>query len=179
MMEKLCTWLDPKKPDPEKKNRPVSLLFVLGLGGMLLILLSDFFTPKQQAQAETAPPRQTGYSEAEYVARLEERLGEMIRQVDGAGETAVMITLDSSREMVYAQNEKNAGEGGGYEYAHVLLDAASGEEPLVEMTWEPEIRGVAVVCQGGGNVTVAARVTELVSVVLGVPSHRISIAKMS
>lgn len=179
MMEKLRTWLDPQKTDPEKKNRPVSLLFVLGLGGMLLILLSDLFTPKQQARAETALPQQTGYSEAEYVAGLEERLQEMIRQVDGAGETAVMITLDSSRETVYAQNEKRTGEGGGYEHAHVLLEASSGEEPLVEMTWEPEIRGVAVVCQGGGNVTVAARVTELVSVVLGVPSHRISIAKMS
>lgn len=178
MMEKLRNWLDPQKPDPEKKNRPVSLLFVLGLGGMLLILLSDFFSPKQ-ARAETALPQQAGYSETEYLARLEERLREMIRQVDGAGETAVMITLDSSRETVYAQNEKDTGEGGGHEYAHVLLQAAAGEEPLVEMTWEPEIRGVAVVCQGGGNVTVASRITELVSVVLGVPSHRISIAKMS
>ena len=179
MMEKLLAWFDSQKPEPEKKNRPVSLLLALGLGGMLLILISDFAGSRQQAQSETVLPQQTGTAETEYVARMEEKLQEMIRQIDGAGETAVMITLDSSRETVYAWDEKDAGEGGGYEHTHVLLQAGSGEEPLVEMTWEPEIRGVAVVCQGGANVTVVARITELVSVVLGVPSHRISIAKMS
>ena len=180
MIEKLRAWFEQDKADPGRKGRPVPLLFALGLGGMLLILISDLVSPKQQAQAETAQPSQTGYvGEAEYIAGLEEKLREMIRQVDGAGETAVMITLDSSRETVYAQDEKGTGESGGYERAHVLLETSSGEGPLVEMTWEPEIRGVAVVCQGGGNVTVAARITELVSVVLGVPSHRISIAKMS
>lgn len=173
MMENIRAWLAQKT-----KDRPASLLFVLGLAGMLLILLSDLGSTKG-TQGEATLPQETVSSEEEYVARLEEKLQQMICQVDGAGETVVMITLDSSRERVYAQNEKREGEGGGYETAHVLLDAASGEEPLVEMTWEPEIRGVAVVCQGGANVTVAARVTELVSVVLGVPSHRISIAKMS
>lgn len=173
MMEKVSEWFSQKAG-----KRPVSLLFLLGLGGMLLILLSDFHkSPAETRQAPAESPQNP--AESEYLCQLEEKLEEMIRQVDGAGETAVMITLDSSRETVYAQNKKEEGEGGGYETTHVLRSAASGEEPLVEMTWEPEIRGVAVVCQGGANVSVAARVTELVSVVLGVPSNRISIAKMT
>ena len=174
MMQKAREWLSQKAG-----KRPVSLLFVLGLGGMLLILLSDFCQSPAKTGQQAPAPAQQGLSETEYLSRLEEKLAGMIRQVDGAGETAVMITLDSSRETVYALNEKAEGESGGYEKTHVLRSAASGEEPLVEMTWEPEIRGVAVVCQGGADITVAARVTELVSVVLGVPSHRISIAKMS
>lgn len=174
MMEKAREWLSQRAG-----KRPVSLLFLLGLGGMLLILLSDFQKSPDDAggQAPAAAPQ--SLTESEYLCQLEEKLAEMIRQVDGAGETAVMITLDSSRETVYAQNKKEEGESGGYETTHVLRSAANGEEPLVEMTWEPEIRGVAVVCQGGANVSVAARVTELVSVVLGVPSNRISIAKMT
>ena len=174
MMEKYREWLGQKAG-----KRPMPFLFLLRLGGMLLILLSDFVKSPAKTGQEAPASGQTGLSENEYLYRLEEKLEQMICQVDGAGETSVMITLDSSRETVYAQNEKAEGESGGYEKTHVLRSAANGQEPLVEMVWEPEIRGVAVVCQGGANITVAARITELVSVVLGVPSNRISIAKMT
>lgn len=176
MTEKFRAWLAKKGAKP-----PVNLLLALGLGGMLLILLADLRASSQTAAAAPAPDTaaQAALTEAEYTARLEQELQQMISQIEGAGETAVMITLEGSRETIYAQSEKNGGEGGSRESSPVLRKAPSGEEALVEMTWEPEIRGVAVVCQGGADITVAARVTELVSVVLGVPSHRISIAKMS
>lgn len=175
MTEKFRAWLAKKGAKP-----PVNLLLALGLGGMLLILLADLRASSQTAAAAPAPDTaaQAALTEAEYTARLEQELQQMISQIEGAGETAVMITLEGSRETIYAQSEKS-GEGSSHESSPVLRKASSGEEALVEMTWEPEIRGVAVVCQGGADITVAARVTELVSVVLGVPSHRISIAKMS
>lgn len=178
MTEKFRAWLAKKGAKP-----PVNLLLALGLGGMLLILLADLRGASSSQTAAAAPvpdtAAQAALTEAEYTAQLEQKLQQMICQIEGAGETAVMITLEGSRETIYAQSEKNGGEGGSRESSPVLRKASSGEEALVEMTWEPEIRGVAVVCQGGADITVAARVTELVSVVLGVPSHRISIAKMS
>lgn len=176
MTEKFRAWLAKKGAKP-----PVNLLLALGLGGMLLILLADLRgTSSSQTAAAAAPntAAQAALTEAEYTAQLEQKLQQMVSQIEGAGETAVMITLEGSRETIYAQSEKS-GEGSSHESSPVLRKASSGEEALVEMTWEPEIRGVAVVCQGGADITVAARVTELVSVVLGVPSHRISIAKMS
>lgn len=176
MIEKYRAWLAKKGAKP-----PVNLLLALGLGGMLLILLADLRGASSDktaaAASQTADP--PALTEAEYTTQLEQRLQQMICRIDGAGETAVMITLEGSRETIYAQTEKSGGESGSRESSPVLRRASSGEEALVEMTWEPEIRGVAVVCQGGADITVAARVTELVSVVLGVPSHRISIAKMS
>lgn len=177
MTEKFRAWLAQKGAKP-----PVNLLLALGLGGMLLILLADLRGTSSSQTAAAAPvpdtAAQAALTEAEYTAQLEQKLQQMICQIEGAGETAVMITLEGSRETIYAQSEKS-GEGSSHESSPVLRKASSGEEALVEMTWEPEIRGVAVVCQGGADITVAARVTELVSVVLGVPSHRISIAKMS
>lgn len=177
MTEKFRAWLAKKGAKP-----PVNLLLALGLGGMLLILLADLRGASSSQTAAAAPvpdtAAQAALTEAEYTAQLEQKLQQMICQIEGAGETAVMITLEGSRETIYAQSEKS-GEGSSRESSPVLRKASSGEEALVEMTWEPEIRGVAVVCQGGADITVAARVTELVSVVLGVPSHRISIAKMS
>lgn len=176
MTEKFRAWLAKKGAKP-----PVNLLLALGLGGMLLILLADLRGASSDQTTAAAAPNtaaQVTLTEAEYTAQLEQKLQQMICQIEGAGETAVMITLEGSRETIYAQSEKS-GEGSSHESSPVLRKASSGEEALVEMTWEPEIRGVAVVCQGGADITVAARVTELVSVVLGVPSHRISIAKMS
>lgn len=176
MTEKFRAWLAKKGAKP-----PVNLLLALGLGGMLLILLADLRGASSDQTTAAAAPNtaaQVTLTEAEYTAQLEQKLQQMISQIEGAGETAVMITLEGSRETIYAQSEKS-GEGSSHESSPVLRKASSGEEALVEMTWEPEIRGVAVVCQGGADITVAARVTELVSVVLGVPSHRISIAKMS
>ena len=60
--------------------------------------------------------------------------------------------------------------------------AQTGEETvdaLVEMTWEPVIRGIAVVCEGADDVTVNAQITQAVSVLTGVSTNRISISKMS
>ena len=59
------------------------------------------------------------------------------------------------------------------------LDTEGGQDALVEMTWEPVIRGIAVVCQGADDITVNAQITEAVSVLTGVSTNRISIAKMS
>ena len=38
-----------------------------------------------------------------------------------------------------------------------------------------EIRGVAVLCDGGGDVRVAARITEMVGALLDLPSNRICV----
>jgi len=91
----------------------------------------------------------------------------------------VAVTLEASAERVYALDEKKEGESGSREVEHILMDTEGGQDALVEMTWEPVIRGIAVVCQGADDITVNAQITEAVSVLTGVSTNRISIAKMS
>ena len=156
------------------------LLFGLGLAGMALILFADLFdtAPSISTTPENAGAAAETAELSEYTDQLAARLEELLSGVEGAGETRVMITLESSEETVYALDEKR-GEQQGYEWSHVILDEGNGDSALVETTWLPEIRGVAVVCQGGGDTGVQARLTEMVSVLLGVSTNRISIAKMS
>ena len=59
------------------------------------------------------------------------------------------------------------------------LEDNAAVDALVEMTWEPVIRGIAVVCEGADDVTVNAQITQAVSVLTGVSTNRISISKMS
>lgn len=117
----------------------------------------------------------------------------MIGAVQGAGRVRVMLTLENDGETVYAYDEQSdtqtiAGTGGtngtmerrqSYENEHVLIDAEGGKQPLVETCLEPEVKGVAVVCEGGDDITVVKRVTELVSVVLRLPTNRVCVIKMT
>ncbi|MEG0769208.1 MAG: stage III sporulation protein AG [Ruthenibacterium sp.] len=170
----------------QKKNR----LFLLGLGGILLIFLSDALLKPEKAQrAEAGVPIQAQAEANEYVQNLERRLTDMIASVQGAGKATVMITLDTSGETVYARNEKSntetqSGEAGvqnrksSFESDYPIIDTGSSDAPIVEARLLPEIKGVAVVCEGGDDITVISRVTELVSVVLGLSTNRICVTKM-
>ncbi len=174
----------------DKKNR----LFIIGLVGIVLIFMSDmlFFAPEDSESSEniSAVYNMSSSDSEAYVDNLETELINMMLSVSGVGEAKVMITLDSPGETIYAQSEKStteitaAGSGNGadektsYESEYTIIDDGSKDTPIIEMQKLPEIRGVAVVCQGGDDISVIARVTELVSVVLGVPTNRIFVTKM-
>ncbi len=172
----------------QKKNA----LFILGLSGILLIFLSDALfagRPKEEAALPEAEPQ--GARAASTEQALETRLAELISQVEGAGSVRVMLTLENAGETVYAYDEQSdtqtvyGGEGGAaersqsYENRHVMIEAENGTQALVETCLEPEVKGVAVVCEGGDDITVIKRVTELVSVVLRLPTNRVCVIKMT
>lgn len=169
-----------------KKNA----LFFLGIAGILLIFFSDgLFSESKTKQKNVSATNQTQQNACEYVKNLETRLTDTLANVAGAGKVRVMITLDTTGENVYAQNEQMAAETKGEgennqqkstrESEHVLVNAADrSETPLLETEWMPEIKGVAVVCEGGGDIMVVGRITDLVGVVLGLPTNRICVTKM-
>ena len=147
-------------------------LFALGLAGILLIFFSEL-PSASRTQAQKATGAGTAQS-AEY-----------IQQVQGAGQVHVMVTLEATGQSVYAQDEElssSTGQDGQRQSStrteHVILDSGTGKAPLLEQAYEPEVRGVAVVCEGGDDILVIGRITELVSVVLGIPTNRICVTKM-
>ena len=62
---------------------------------------------------------------------------------------------------------------------YVIVDGSSGEQGIVVRQSEPKIRGVAVVCEGGGNQTVKQQIIETVTALLDISSARVSVAKMN
>ena len=63
---------------------------------MLLILLSELW-PGSGAKN---PAAEAGPDTAAYQAQLEQRLAKLIAQVEGAGKTTVMITLETGEERI-------------------------------------------------------------------------------
>lgn len=148
-----------------KENR-AKLAIAFGGLAMLLIFLSELIPqPSVQTAIPASPADNTAYR-----VQLEQQLTELIEQIDGAGKTVVMLTLENGEETVYAMDTQS-GQTQSQE-THVLLEDGSA---LAQTVYLPKICGAAVVCEGGGDVRIAARITELVSALLDLPSNRICV----
>ena len=151
----------------QKQNR-TQLAIILGAAAMLLILFSELFsTPAKTAKPAANAGSSAAVSETVYREQLETQLKELIEQLDGAGKTVVMVTLEGGEETIYAVDTQS-GQMQNQE-THVLLEDGSA---LEETTYLPAVCGVAVVCDGGGDGWVAARITELVRALLALSANR-------
>ena len=147
-----------------RQNRAL-LAAAVGVLAMLLILISEFVPEKTEQTASSCDP-----SASDYQTQLEQRLEKLISQMDGAGKTTVMVTLETGAEAVYALDTQS-GELQS-QNTHVLLDDGSA---LTETVCLPQVRGVAVLCDGGGDVRVVSRVTEMIGALLNLPANRICV----
>jgi len=175
------------------KNKKV--LLILGGVGVLLLLnpltliqsQSPGITPKQ-AESVVVNTEQSALNQ--YESMYEQKLEEILNTVKGISDVQVMVTIDSSEEMVFAQNtqenEQTQGEtdtkGGKRDVTQidkqgniVMVKQNGREEPVVIKTIKPKIRGVVVAAQGVEQVRAQALITEAVQRALDVPPHRISI----
>ena len=55
----------------------------------------------------------------------------------------------------------------------VLTGSGSGESPVLEKELMPEIEGVVVSAQGGGNVRIQAEISAAMEALFHVPQHKI------
>ena len=103
----------------QKQNR-TQLAIILGVAAMLLILFSELFSAPAKPAANADSP--AAVSETAYREQLETQLTELIEQLDGAGKTVVMVTLESGEETIYAVDTQS-GQMQNQE-THVLLEDA-------------------------------------------------------
>lgn len=160
----------------------IVLLLVSGIIALLLSELTGGDEPVSAAMSTTSAAVDT----AEYARELEERLTSIISAIDGAGETRVMVTLESGSEEVYLNNfdyGENVDSSGKNSFErkdeYVIVDGSSGQEGIVIRITEPKVRGVAVVCKGAGSETVRVQIVEAVTALLDISSARVSVAKMN
>lgn len=109
-------------------------------------------------------------------SEIEKQLEEMIKNVHGAGNVRVMVSLSSSGEYIYAENSKkeNNGDKQLQDNEIVIYESDNGsDEGLIVSVKSPEISGVAVVCDGGNSSVVRSEITELVTSLFGIGADRV------
>lgn len=172
------------------------------LVGLLLLVIA---IPSEKTQTEKGTASDTnpagsvqtgdgdGTAETKKVRELEKRLEQLLGQVEGVGEVEVMITLRSSGEKIVekdvksseSKTEQNQSEQGKSsaqsreqeEAAVYMQDGDGAETPYVKEVMEPEVAGVIVAAQGGGNSVVAANITDAVMALFGIEAHKIKVMK--
>ena len=117
-------------PRAEGKPRPAGGF--AGAAAMLLILLSELFTPSGKTAAASAAPADDNV----YRQQLEQQLSDLITQVEGAGKTTVMITLESGEETIYALDTLSGQTQ--EQQTHVLLDDGTA---LAQTVCTPRVCG--------------------------------------
>ena len=163
-------------------NKKTALFVILGLAGMFLILISEMDFGADNDKKEILDDN---FSTVEYCDYLENKVEQIVRSIDGAGETRVMITLSETTEYIYATNDKSSRKSTDSsadtdsENEYVIIEKDNNDTGLLLKTIEPKVRGVAVVCEGGGNPQVQQQIYSAVGAVLSLSTSRISISKLT
>lgn len=158
-----------------KRDKRIAIIVCIGLVGIILLTLSELMPQKNDAKQNEKSENVTDIRDS-YEENIEKRLTSIVSSIDGAGRTEVMVTLASGDENVYAVKEKSSD--GSKEREYIVIDSDKNESGLLLKVIEPEIRGVAIVCEGADSAKIRQEIISSVSAVLGISTNRISIAKI-
>lgn len=150
-----------------KYKYPILILLV-GLGLMLL------------PERETAVPAPVPVETAAQTS-LEERLEELLSQIEGAGRVQVLLTEQTGRETLYQTDRtEDLSDAATRRTEDTVLieDSARTESALVRKILEPEYRGAVILCQGADAPSVRLAIVEAVRCVTGLGADVISVLKM-
>ena len=164
------------------KNKKVALALLCGFILIFVIFLSEvsFSTGKSEKETDAA-----GIDDSEYCRELESRIEEIVSSIKKKKKTKVMITLSETTEYIYAQNTNGSSKNTAdfndtsNQNEFVIIDCNNSDGGLLIKTIEPKIKGVAVVCEGGGNTKVQEQIYSAVGAVLNISSSRISVSKLT
>ncbi|WP_294101430.1 stage III sporulation protein AG [uncultured Ruminococcus sp.] len=166
----------------KKLPAKTKLVIAVGILGILLIFLSEMFPANSKTDSKVTPTESTASDDTDsYKEQIEKELKNVLSQVRGVGECEVMVTVEGTTEYVYAENLTKSTDNNGdrtsdrYENEIVMTDNDGKKEALVRKIIKPQICGVVIVCEGGGDIKVNERVLKAVSTALGISSSKICV----
>ncbi|MBY9081494.1 stage III sporulation protein AG [Paenibacillus sp. HN-1] len=191
----------------ENPKRSITLrwLLILALLGVAIMLFNSFVNVKKLDSNNTGrePPasqssqatlqEQTGDDSSSFDGierEMENRLKGILEQIVGVGTVDILVTVDSTEEVVVQRNvndsqqlsdetDANGGKRHTTTYTRdgeIVTYSNSGDEtPIVTKKIKPQVRGVLIVAKGAENKVVKGLIEQAVQKALNVPSYRISV----
>lgn len=164
--------IEPGKRVRELLNKYKYALLILAVGLLLMLL------PQQSATAteETEPTEA-----AEQIQTMEQLLQDILQQVDGAGEVAVLLSEQEGEQTIYqTDTQTDADEGSSSNRAETVIvtNADRDESGLVLRRDPPKYQGAVIVCQGGDRADVRLAIVEAVQCATGLGANQICVVKM-
>ena len=168
-----------KKFNLSKKN---AVLLLCALLSVVLLIASEFTGDDTESSKLQENVR---ISSEEYIEKQEERLKDLLEGIDGAGKVEVMITLESCYENIYLKDSTVKTKTDNDDFSKeeeenyiTVKNSSNIEEGVIIKVYEPVVKGVAVVAEGGNNTEIKMAIIETVSAVFNINSANISVEKM-
>ncbi len=156
----------PKKQRLFKKEYVLAVLICVAVIG--LFIWGNFNNTNLFSQTKSIT--------SDYATTLENKLKNLLSDVEGVGKVNVFITTSGSdSEVVLKESEEKIENGVKTHTETVVL--VSGK-PYVLSTQNPKIVGVIVVCEGAENLNVKMKITEILTTSLELDASCVRIIKM-
>ncbi|MMZ59905.1 hypothetical protein D3C76_657350 [compost metagenome] len=201
--KKLEEWMG-KGKDGKKRTQTFRLLLIIALIGIAIMLFNSFVNVKkvdtggdgreppvmQDLPVTTLPEELAESPFVKIELSLETKTKDILEKIVGVGAVDVMVTIDSTEEVIVQRNVKDTQElteetdpNGGKRHITqytkdgqiVTYESSGNEQPIVTKKIKPKVRGVLIVAKGAENRTVKALIVDAVEKGLNVPAYRISV----
>ncbi len=164
------------------KLKSPKLLMIAGLTGIFLIFISSFFG----TSGENEPVSDTSFSAEKYCLELEKDIVDLVAEITGSKEVSVVVTLENTisysyadtREAISSDKKGNSSAATDTELKEgykTVKTADGGEQALLITENMPEIRGVAIVCEGGDSEFINEKILNTVTAALNITKKRVYI----
>lgn len=165
-----------------KKSKYISCVILI-LATLIALLLSSVMKGKVGGDDKNDYDNEaTGQTDKSYASNLESRLESFLSAMDGVGKVDVMLLVNKSGETIIATEEQSSlsdGNVGSKSQKPATVTSADGEETIVLAQLSPQICGVIVVAEGGGDIAIKLDIISAVSTVLGITQNNVQVFKMS
>ncbi|MBQ7758556.1 hypothetical protein [Anaerotignum sp.] len=173
---------------PENKKMRSNVFLAL-MAGILLLAAGKSFSSFGGDAPEVSSQEERTETAIGNDGETEKRMAEILSKIEGAGQVDVMLTYRRTEEKTVARDEvreESYTEDGGktseslrVENTAILTEDKSGNtSPLILSETSPEVEGVVIVAEGGGDATVCAALNQAAQALLDVPAHKIAVLKM-
>ena len=179
----------------KKFKADIFAIFITGI--ILLIITSSFFKNERkdfqdfESKSENVieEDKNTVGNDVFIENDIERKMSLILSEIEGAGNTKVMITLKNTSEKIIAKDIKEEidNENGNnintqrkiLEETTISMETKDGrKEPFVISENMPNIEGALIVSQGANNANIKSAIIEATEALLGIPSHKIAVFKM-
>lgn len=169
-----------------KKLKTIKNIEIIIALVIISIAVLIYFTIEGKREEETSSiSTEKVTNETSLTDGLEDRLANILTEIEGAGKVSVMITYETTSEVVTADkvdtHTTTSGVGDGTvtnttsNSTPIIVTGVDGSEVIILQEKMPQIKGVIIVAEGADNVAVKMRLMSATSTVLGVNANSIQI----
>lgn len=165
----------------KNKKTEIAVYVTVGVCVLLLYLLATGGNGKKTEEGQVEVISATE-------AQIEDRLAQTLSQIRGAGKVKVMITYDTTAELVPAmssakQSSESKTDGGSTVNENesnelATINTGGEQEAVVLKEIQPKVRGVIVIAEGAADISVKLNLEYATATVLGIEADAIEIFEM-